>query len=79
MKNYKEHWDCLLNQRDDLYYKYTRCGYLLDLYGECLQEEPPCIPRKFRKDKYHVTSQKEKNINININIATSLTSSEKGT
>ena len=40
-------------------YRYTSCERLLDLYGECLQEEPMDIPRKFRNNKSYVTSQEE--------------------
>ena len=39
--------------------KFTRCEWLLHLYGEYLQEEPMYIPRKFRNDKTYVTSQEE--------------------
>ena len=43
-------------------YKFTNCERLLDLYGECLQEEPTYILRKFRNDKTYVTSQEELNV-----------------
>ena len=43
-------------------YKFTRCEWLLDLYRECLQEEPMYIPRKFKNDKTYVTSQEELNV-----------------
>ena len=46
----------LLQKRKDFVYKFTRCERLLDLYGECLQEEPMYVPRKFRNDKTYVTS-----------------------
>ena len=55
-------WSDLLQERKDFVYKFTRFERLLDLYGECLQEEPMYIPRKFRNDKTHVTSQEELNI-----------------
>ena len=35
---------------------------LVDLYGECLQEEPEYIPRKFKNDKTYVTLQEELNV-----------------
>ena len=38
-----------------LCYKFTRCERLLDLHGECLQEEPMNIQHKFRNDKTYVT------------------------
>ena len=49
----------LLQVKKDFVYKFTRCGRLLDLYGECLEEVPVYIARKIRNDKTHVTSQKE--------------------
>ena len=42
--------------------KFTRYEQLLDLYGECLQEEPIYILHKFRNDKTYVTSQEELNV-----------------
>ena len=55
-------WSDLLQKRKDFVYKFTRCERLLDLYGECLQEEPMYIPRKFSNDKTYVTSQEELNV-----------------
>ena len=55
-------WFDLLQRRKDFMYKFTRCERLLDFYGECLQEEPMYIPRKFRNDKTYVTSQEELNV-----------------
>ena len=55
-------WSDLLQKRKDFVYKFTRCERLLDLYGECLQEEPMYIPQKFRNDKTDVTSQEELNV-----------------
>ena len=55
-------WSDLLQKRKYFVYKFTRCERLLDLYGECLQEEPIYIPRKFRNDKTYVTSQEELNV-----------------
>ena len=49
----------LLQVKKDFVYKFTRCGRLLDLYGECLEEVPVYIACKFRNDETHVTSQKE--------------------
>lgn len=40
----------------------------MNLYGECLVEEPIYIPRKFRNDKYHVMSQEERNVLTKLNI-----------
>ena len=58
----KKLWSHLLQKRKDFVYKFTRCERLLDLYGECLQEEPMFIPHKFRNDKTYVTSQEELNV-----------------
>ena len=55
-------WCDLLNKRKDFVYKFTRSERLLDLYGQCLQEEPMYIPRKFRNDKTYVTSDEELNV-----------------
>ena len=41
-------------EREKLYYTHARYDPYLDLYGECLQEEPVYVPRKFRNDKYYV-------------------------
>ena len=41
-------WSDLLQKIKDFVYKFTRCERLIDLYGECLQEESMYIPRKFR-------------------------------
>ena len=61
-ESYSTHWNTLLQQCEELYYKYARCEHLLDLYGECLEAEPEYIPRKFRNDSYHILSQEEKHI-----------------
>ena len=41
-------WSDLLQKRRDFVYKFTKCERLLDLHGECLQEESMYIPHKFR-------------------------------
>ena len=55
-------WSHLLQKRKDFVYKFTRCEWLLDVYRECLQEEPMYIPRKFRNDKTYLISKEELNI-----------------
>ena len=35
---------------------------MLDLYGTYLQEEPLCIPKKFRNDKVYVRSARERKV-----------------
>ena len=59
--NYKL-WSDLLQKRKGFVDKFTRYEQLLDLYGECLQEEPIYILHKFRNDKTYVTSQEELNV-----------------
>ena len=46
----------------DFVCKFTGRERLLDLHGECLQEEHMYIPRKFRNDKKYVTSQEGLNV-----------------
>ena len=68
---YKHHhleWNKLLNHRENLFYKHERNDQLLELYEECLAEEPIYIPRKFRNDKYHVNTVEERNIVMKSNI-----------
>ena len=48
-------------------YKFTRCGRLLDLYGECLEEVPVYIACKFRNDETHVTHKKNETFLEKIN------------
>ena len=60
--NHHLHWNKMLNHRENIYYKYARNDHLLQLYGDCLAEEPIYIPRKFRNDNYHTTSQAEINV-----------------
>ena len=68
---YQQHhlqWNKLLNHRENLYYKHERSDQLLELYNNCLAEEPIYIPRKFRNDKYHVNTKEEKHIVMKSNI-----------
>ena len=58
-RNYR-FFDEKLTEREEKFYQLTKYENLLDLHGECMQQEPIYIPRKFRKDKFHVLSQKEK-------------------
>ena len=55
-------WPDLLPKRKNFVYKFTRCERLLDLFGECLEEAPMYIPRKFRNGKTYVASQEKSNI-----------------
>ena len=64
----RHRWNSLLDKREDLYFKHSRCESLLDLYTEGLQEEPMYIPRKFRNDKMHIRSNKEVNIVSKLNL-----------
>ena len=60
-KNVK-HMDEKLFERENNNYKHARCVNLLNLYTECMESEPLYIPRKFRKDNYHVKSDAERNV-----------------
>ena len=51
----------IYHRKKDFVYKFARSEQLLDLYGECLQEEPMYIPCNFRNDKTYVTSLEELN------------------
>ena len=55
----EKYFNDMLDKREEILYKWTRYKELFDLYRECLQQEPPYIPRKFRNAKYHVMSSEE--------------------
>lgn len=55
-------FDPKLKKREDIYYKHSRIVHLLDLYTEYMESDTIYIPRKFRSDKYHVTSTAEMNV-----------------
>ena len=68
-----QRWNCNSFQKESVinrgkYDQFARCKHLLSLYGECLQENPPYIPRKFREDKIHVRSQREQENVFNKNM-----------
>ena len=46
-------------QRDNALCKAKRLEHLIKLNAEQLRLNPPYVPRKFRKDKYHVRSERE--------------------
>ena len=54
--------DSSLLEREKEYYKLARCENLIRLYNECMESEPPYVPRKWRSDNYHVKSEAELNI-----------------
>ena len=54
--------DNLLKKRESKYYNYAKYEHLLDLYGECIEEEPVYIPKKFRNDNYEAVSSDEMKI-----------------
>ena len=60
-QNNHRFFDERLARREEIFYKFTRCNMMLDLYTDCMKEEPLYIPRKFRNDKYHLLSQNELN------------------
>ena len=53
-------WSNFIKNHKDEFHKYTRCDSLLNLYNDCLAEEPMCIPRKFRQDSIHMMNNREK-------------------
>ena len=55
-----ESWKYHLRSRDTLYRKHLRCVSLLDLYTDCMQEEPMYVPKKFRNEKVNVRNEEEK-------------------
>ena len=53
-------WENGLKDRKHAYEQYIRCNSHIELYNECLEEQPIYIPRKFRSDKRHTLSEREK-------------------
>ena len=61
IQDHMTEWETCLKNRHDTYWQYMRCVNTIDLYTECLEEEPNMyIPRKFRKDKTHCRDAAEK-------------------
>ena len=58
-------FDRIFNTRTKKFEQFTRCVHLLTLYDECLAENPPYIPKKFRENKLHVRNQREQEIVFN--------------
>ena len=46
----------------DQFYKYTRCDQLLNLYNDCLAEEPMPMTQKFRQDSIYTMNNWEKQL-----------------
>ena len=67
MQNHVKEWEEHLGHRSNKYWQYMRCVNNLDLYTECLDEEPMYIPRVFRKDKTHYRTEEEKHVNEKMN------------
>ena len=67
-KNNAAFIDSSLSEREKEYYRFSRCENLLNLYNECLEEDPPYVPKKFRSDNYHVKSEAELKIVDNIDL-----------
>ena len=57
-----------IKKRKDEFYKYTRCDRLINLYNDCLAEEPMYIPRKFRQDTIYTMNDHEKKIYEKLNL-----------
>ncbi len=47
----KEKLNFQLKHRSDIFWKITRSNELAQLYADCLEEETPYIPQKFRENK----------------------------
>ena len=55
-------WSNFIKKRKDEFYKCTRCDSLLNLYNDCLAEEPMYIPQKIRHDSIHTINDREKQL-----------------
>lgn len=56
-----------LKARNDYFYKETRSVELAKLYEDCLNEEPPYVPKEFREEeKAHTTNKREVEIYANL-------------
>ena len=62
MTDNKESFNKYEALRDSAFWSATRYYELTKLYQECLDENPVYVPRKFRRDKYHVVSADELSI-----------------
>ena len=62
MTDHKNLFNKYETERDDAFWKATRYYELQKLYQEGLQQNPVYVPRKFRRDKYHVVSADELSI-----------------
>ena len=65
MNNNYAMFDRVFSVRTKKFEQFTRCVHLLALYDECLAENPPYIPKKFRENKLHVRNQREQEIVFN--------------
>ena len=57
--NNKTYIEEQLREREEKYYTLARYEHYLDLWTECLEEEPVYVPKKYRNDKFYVTSNAE--------------------
>ena len=57
-----------LIEREKELYKYIRNVSLLDLYTECMEAEPVYVPRKWRNDKYHIMTERERTVLSNLEL-----------
>ena len=48
-----------LKYRKQKFEQYSRSVHIVNLYDECLVENPPYIPKRFREDKHHVRNERE--------------------
>ena len=59
MQDHKETFNKHEEIRDDAYWKATRYYEIVKLYEQVLNETPVYVPKKFRRDKYHIMSTAE--------------------
>ena len=63
IRDNKEYIRRELTSRNNVYYQYVRCTSFLDLYNDCLEEEPLHISKMFRNDKKHCMLEEVKRCN----------------
>ena len=48
-----------MKHRREKFEQFCRSVHLVNLYDECMSEDPPYIPKKFREDRHHVRNERE--------------------
>ena len=59
VRSHPETFKTNLRYRREKYEQYCRAVHIINLYDECMNENPPYIPKKFREDRYHVRNERE--------------------